>query len=132
MKTTKKTISNKSVAISDLTKETDKRCPIWKKQRITEGIADIDLWNGDEHILGTILSVLYYHRNTYAGCPCGWHENVDKARIKWYKLLDEMMDGFTIQQKHLYDYIDHYTPEEIAKIKKSWKLLQKHLNSLWS
>jgi hypothetical protein len=129
-------------------------------QRGIRGWSDCDLWGMQSFLTETILNMLVELRRIKSGYPATLDEkgkySYDEQR--WNKILDEMIEGFTILRKSdTYDEMIEYAPdfpdsdriemeksmkekypswrfttrEEEEKVKRAFELMFKYYHSLW-
>jgi hypothetical protein len=130
-------------------------------QRGFRGYGDCDLWGMHSFLTETILNMLVHLRQIKHGYPATKDENgncgYDEAR--WDRILNEMIEGFAILRKcdtcdemiewggystkdperdvferkmqEKYPRWRFTTPEEEAKVKRAFELLQEHYFGLW-
>ena len=130
-------------------------------QRGKRGWSDRDVWCMHHYLTDTILDMLIQLRTNHCGYPATANKTgkwtFDEKR--WDKILQEMIEGFTILRKaDNYEEDLHYAPNlsddeerkrmeqsmrkdypgwrfttktEDAKVKRAFELLQQHYQSLW-
>ena len=110
----------------------------WFIQRGKRGYADCDCWGIDSYLVDIIPKMLEQLRDSRWGVPSCMFEDVDdnsdksweKARRKWYKVLDEIITSFALMEKEL--NVLTLTKEELKVRNKGVKQLYKYFYSLWS
>lgn len=81
-------------------------------QRYARGYSDIDMWNFDQFLKDIIVAGLTYHIEDCKGFP--W----TMERDEWKDILKEIRREF------------HKGFEELPS-RRAWKLLRRHLPSMW-
>ena len=109
----------------------------WFIQRGKRGYADSDCWGIDFYLVDIIPKMIKQLKGNRGGVPSCMFEDADddsdksweKARKKWYKILDEIIKSFSLMEKELEILV--LTEEEIKIRNKGVKQLYKYFYSLW-
>ncbi|KKK59041.1 hypothetical protein LCGC14_3038370 [marine sediment metagenome] len=81
----------------------------WFIQRGKRGYADSDCWGIDFYLVDIIPKMIKQLKGNRGGVPSCMFEDADddsdksweKARKKWYKILDEIIKSFSLMEKEL-------------------------------
>lgn len=91
-------------------------------------------WNLNNELADWIVPHLQKMRKHGSGYPGNFPSATDEEEAqsiaRWYQILDDMIDGFTLLQGDDYFAADDFD-EAHQKIQRAFDLLAKHWGSLW-
>lgn len=114
----------------------------WFIQRGTRGWADCDVWSIDWFLTDIIPEMIDQLKETTQGPPISCYNKNDfddignpikgsdkKAQKKWFKILDEISEGFRLTRKS--QNYEKLTKKEEQKINRAFKLFKDYYYSFW-